>query len=173
MTARSVFLNQQHRIMTKVYGIYGRTTAELSIPVGKATLPLVFERGCLDRKNFRPAVFMTSKPAIQDMIENSPLFGKTIVLVKTYGANVEAAPKKEEKRSIIRRPATRTKEVVDQPSGEEGAPEHGASYPDIDTKAAAAAVLKSLGAKADDLEDDEAMKAFMEKVNVSFPNLSL
>lgn len=159
--------------MTKVYGIYGRTTAELSIPVGKATLPLVFERGCLDRKNFRPAVFMTSKPAIQDMIENSPLFGKTIVLVKTYGANVAVSPKREEKRSIIRRTATHKEAVVDQPSGEEGAPENGGSYAEVDTKAAAAAVLKSLGAKVDDLESDEAMKAFMEKANVSFPNLSL
>ena len=71
--------------MTKVYGIYGRTTVEINLPVGKATLPLTFERGCLDRKNFRPATFITSKKYIQDMIENSPLFGGTIKLVKTYG----------------------------------------------------------------------------------------
>lgn len=155
--------------MTKVYGIYGRTTVELSIPVGKATLPLLFERGCLDRKNFRPAVFMTSKPAIQDMIENSPLFGSTIVLVRTYGSDEQkAAPVKEEKKpAVIRKPARR---AASGSAGETA--DDGTAYPDVDSKAAAMAVLKGLGAKADDLLDDDAMKAFMAKENVSFPNFS-
>ena len=47
--------------MTKVYGIYGKTTVEINLPVGRATLPLAFTRGCLDRKNYRPASYITNK----------------------------------------------------------------------------------------------------------------
>ena len=45
------------------------------------------------------------------------------------------------------------------------------AVPDVTTKEEAVAYLKSKGAKAVQLRDDEAIKRFMAKVGVSFPNL--
>lgn len=147
--------------MTKVYGIHGKTTVEIKLPVGKATLPLVFTRGCLDRKNYRPASFMTSKKYIQDMIESSPLFGKTIKLVKAYGKDEPAekvAPKKA-KVAIKETPAVEQEEVPEI-----------AEYPDVTTKEQLIAVVKSHGAKATVLADEAKLKKFIASKNLSFPN---
>ncbi len=149
---------------TKVYGIYGRTTVEINLPVGRATLPLVFERGCLDRKNFRPATFMTSKPAIQAMIENSELYGGTIVLVKTYGEESEPASAAEE----IPKPAAKAAKKT-----ETAASADAKDYPEVTTKEEAYAVLKSLGAKAVELKDTAAFKAAMNRYGVTFSNFGI
>lgn len=146
---------------TKVYGIYGRTTVELNLPVGKASLPLVFERGCLDRKNYRPACYITSKKAVQDMIEDSPYFGKMIKLVKVYGTNnpsrEEAAPKKA--------PAKPVKKA--EPVEEEVIP---TEYPDVTTKEQLIAAVKAHGAKANILADEAKIKKFAANKGLSFPN---
>lgn len=171
---------------TKVYGIYGRTTVEINLPVGKATLPLIFERGCLDRKNFRPATFITSKKYIQDMIENSNMFGKSIILVKVYG-NEQAAERKpaksETKKQTDRTSAaskakevantSKSKEAEDTETGAEGNADGTIDYPDVTSKEEAIAVLKSLGAKATDFKDDDALPALMAKYKVTFSNFSL
>lgn len=147
--------------MTKVYGIYGKTTVEINLPVGKATLPLVFSRGCLDRKNYRPASYITNQKPVQDMIESSPLFGSTIRLVKTYGSDTtkkEAAPA----------PKKAVSKTVQAPEPEaEAVP---AEYPDVTTKEQLVAVVKSLGAKANILADDAKLKKFITTKGLSFPN---
>ena len=147
--------------MTKVYGIYGRTTVELTLQVGKATLPLIFERGCLDRKNFRPAVYMTSKPAIQAMIENSPLFGTTIQLVRTFGAREQV-----ETTSAVSAPAPAANPAEPKlaPSATEA--------PEVTSLAEAAAYLKAHGAKAANVASEDAMKKYMVKIGVTFPNFN-
>ena len=145
--------------MTKVYGIYGKTTVEINLPVGKATLPLVFERGCLDRKNYRPASFITSKKYIQDIIENSRFFGKTIRLVKTYGSD---APKEEVKPS----PKKAATKPVEEPEAEIVQTE----YPDVTTKEQLIAAVKAHGAKAGVLADEAKLKKFITTKGLSFPN---
>ena len=153
---------------TKVYGIYGRTTVEINLPVGKAILPLSFERGCLDRKNFRPATYMTSKPAIQAMIENSDLYGGTIRLVKVYGEEDEAAAPTAEEEAPKQVAKTVKKAAAAAPTGAETK-----DYPEVTTKEEAYAILKSLGAKAVELKDTASFKATMNKYNVTFSNYSL
>lgn len=165
--------------MTKVYGIYGYTTVEINLPVGKAVLPLTFERGCLDRKNFRPATFITNKKPIQDMIENSSMFGKTIKLVKTYGENSvqqratpaskRASTNKTNSENVV--PAAPVEDAAakaDKPAEEDKTKE----YPDVTTKEQLIEVVKSLGAKADVLVDDAKLKNFISKKSLVFPNFS-
>lgn len=149
--------------MTKVYGIYGKTTVEINLPIGRATLPLAFTRGCLDRKNYRPASYITSKKSIQDMIESSPLFGRTIKLVKIYGNDTpkeEAAPAPAPKKAVAK-PAP-----APEPEQEEAPKE----YPDVTTKEQLVAVVKSLGAKASILADDAKLNKFISTKGLSFPN---
>lgn len=149
--------------MTKVYGIYGKTTVEINLPIGRATLPIAFTRGCLDRKNYRPASYITSKKSIQDMIESSPLFGRTIKLVKIYGNDTpkeEAAPAPAPKKAVAKpAPAPEPEqEVVPK------------EYPDVTTKEQLVAVVKSLGAKASILADDAKLNKFISTKGLSFPN---
>ena len=157
---------------TKVYGIYGRTTVEINLPVGKATLPLVFERGCLDRKNFRPATYVTSKEAIQAMIENSALYGSTIRLVKVYGNEAASAPaaavKKSEKPKTVKAAEAAQTEAAAEPAEASGQKD----YPEVTTKEEAYAILKSLGAKAVELKDTASFKATMDKYGVTFSNFT-
>lgn len=155
--------------MTKVYGIYGRTTVELTLQVGKATLPLVFERGCLDRKNFRPAVYMTSKPAIQAMIENSPLFGTTIQLVRTFGAREQVETTSAVSAPIKKAPVEKV--ATPTAAGPNPAPTV-TEAPEVTSLAEAAAYLKAHGAKAANVAGEEAMKKYMAKIGVIFPNFN-
>ena len=145
---------------TKVYGIYGKTTVEINLPVGKATLPLTYERGCLDRKNYRPASFITSEEAVQDIIESSPLFGRMIKLVKTYGnaPQEEAVTPKKAPANTVRKAA---------PAVEEAVP---TEYPEVTTKEQLIAAVKAHGAKANVLADEAKIKKFIENKGLSFPN---
>lgn len=146
---------------TKVYGIYGKTTVEIKLPVGKATLPLVFTRGCLDRKNYRPATFLTNKKAVQDMIENSALFGGAIKLVKVYGAEEPAEPAPKPAAKQAAKPAPK-----EEPA-KEAAP---TEYPEVTTKEQLIAAVKAHGAKAAVLADETKLKQFIDHKGLSFPN---
>ncbi len=151
---------------TKVYGVWGRTNVELSIPVGKARLPLRFERGNLDKKYFRPATFMTSKKYVQDMIENSPLFGTTIQLVKVIGSDGDkaAAPP-----APVQKPNERKTGMEEQPKP---AGADNIDFPEVDSREGAIEILKQNGAKATDLVNDAKIRAFMKKRNITFSNFS-
>lgn len=151
---------------TKVYGISGRTTVEIKIPVGKALLPLVFENGSLDRKTYKPATYSTSSKAIQDMIEGSPLFGKTIKLFKVYGSEEEPKPKKVEPEEA---PAAKTAAAKAKAKPAEDTEK----VAGVSTREEAVAYLKKKGAKATDLIDDESMRAFMAKKNITFDNYTV
>lgn len=140
---------------TKVYGIYGRTTAIVRIPTngGKAHLEVEFTRGVPNAgPNYRPATFSTSDPVVQDILEKSKLF-KTLFTIyrvthsedKKAGEKAAPAPKKVELEQLDE--ITSIEEAV--------------SY------------LKAKGAKAIQLKDNNAIKKFAEKIGVSFPNLNL
>jgi hypothetical protein len=153
---------------TKVYGVWGRTNVELSIPVGKATLPLRFERGNLDKKYFRPATFMTSKKYVQDMIENSQLFGSTIQLVKVIESKGDTPAAEAPEAPAVR------KAVVKKPAGKQQVQKAAGSldFPEIDSREGAIEILKQNGAKATDLVTNEKIAAFMSRNNITFSNFS-
>ena len=135
---------------TKVYGIYGRTTAVLRIPAGKAYIEVEFDRGVPNAgPNYRPATFSTSDPVVQSILEKSPLFNSLFTIYRIVRDEPEkkaaAAPQKKDVEPL------------------EG----------IDTKEEAVAYLKSKGAKATNLKDAESILKFAEKIGVSFPNLTL
>lgn len=140
--------------MTKIYGIYGQTTAIIKVPFngGAGQLECEFRRGVIGRgPNNRPATFAAPDPAVQEIIESSPFFGNKITLVRVINDGGPAVAKKQ--TPVTPPPIT--------------------EYADVTTKEEAVAFLKAHGAKAKDLKDDEAIMAYASKIGASFPNLSL
>lgn len=162
---------------TKVYAISGKTTVELSIPVGKkAFMPLVFDKGQTGRKNFRPATFSTNKKYVQDIIENSPYFGSMIKLYKVYGGSSMPIPKAVASPLASPEPAAPGLEDDPQvtpaiPAADDATPQV-TEYPEVKTKEDAVAFLKARGAKATDLRDNKSLKKFATRIGVAFPNLN-
>lgn len=145
-------------MITKTYGIYGRTTAILRIPTGKggkATIEVEFNRGIPNAgPNYRPATYATSDPVIQSILERSSLFGTMYKIVSIVGTDESSA---KNAKAAPAKPAPVKKDIE---------PLEG-----ITTKEEAVAFLKSKGAKATNLKDDESIKKYAEKIGVSFPNL--
>ena len=142
--------------MIKVYGVHGRTTALVRIPAGsgKAWLEIEFKRGRLGLgKSNQAATYSTADPTEQSIIEDSPYFGGLIKLLRVYG---------REGSEVSPALATEKPEAAEVVL---------TAVPDVTTKEEAVAYLKSKGAKAVQLRDDEAIKRFAAKVGVSFPNL--
>lgn len=139
--------------MVKVYGIAGRTCAEIRIGMGKASLQIEFTKGCLDRRNFRPATYSTGNPVIQAMIENSDMFGSLIKIHRIYGeeAAVQTTARGKENPTKV----NQNEEKV---------------YPDVTTFEGVVEVLKSLGAKATNLNSMDNIMKFMTNKNIKFPN---
>lgn len=134
--------------MLKVYGIHGRTQALIKVPCnnGKAWLECEFRHGRIGAGlGNRPATYPTNDVTEQNIIEDSPLFGPLIFLHRVAGAD---APKT---------PDTPAKPV-------------GKAEPGVTSKEEAVAYLKANGAKAVNLKDDAAIKKYMEKIGVFFPN---
>jgi len=144
--------------MIKVYGIHGRTTAIVQVPAGsgRAWLNIEFKRGRLGLgKSNQAATYSTDDPTIQAIIEDSAMFGGLIKLMRVYnnGGSEVPAPLATEKPAA----AEIEKNIV----------------PDVTTKEQAVAYLKSKGAKATQLKDDESIMKTAAKIGVSFPNLNL
>ena len=134
--------------MLKIYGIHGRTQALIKVPRnnGKAWLECEFKHGRIGAGlGNRPATYPTSDKTEQNIIEDSPLFGQLIFLYRVAG---DDAPKPKDT------PAAPELEYV---TG-------------VTSKEEAVAYLKTRGAKAVNLKDDEAIKKFMAKILVAFPN---
>lgn len=141
--------------MLKVYGIHGQTTAIIKIPFngGRGHVECEFKRGVIGRgPNNRPATYATSDKALQGIIEDSPYFGHLITIVRVSDDGTDSKP---------------------EPKAETPAGPVVTAYPDVTERDEAVAFLKAHGAKATNLKDDEAIKKYMAKINVSFPNLSL
>lgn len=137
---------------TKIYGIYGRTTAMLRIPTGKgkAFIEVTFDRGMPNGgPNYRPATYSTSDPVVQDILESSSLFGSLFTIYRVV-RNESDAPKQN----------TEQKKDIEPLEG-------------IETKEEAVSYLKGRGAKATQLRTNDAIRQYAESIGVSFPNLSL
>lgn len=163
---------------TKVYGISGYTHVEIKLQVGKAVMPIVFERGCLDRKHARPATFTTSDKFVQDVIENSDIFGRTIKLYRKYGT--DSVPNKpSSRRSTATSRTAKTAKVeapaelpeAEAPASSDEADNSKKIIDTVTTKAEAVEYLKGLGAYAMHLTTDEGILKSAAKYHVSFPNL--
>lgn len=133
--------------MLKIYGIHGRTQALIKVPVnnGKAWIECEFKHGRIGAGIAnRPATYPTSDITEQSIIENSPLFGHLIFLHRLAAAS----------------------EVQDE------IPAAAVAVPSITSREEVVAYLKTNGAKATNLKDDAAIKKYMEKIGVFFPNFS-
>lgn len=145
--------------MIKVYGIHGRTTAIIRIynASGRAYIEPEFKRGRLGLgASNQAATFSTDDPTEQAIIEDSPLFGGLIKLMRVYRGDDDkqvAAPLETAKPEA----AEADKTIVEE----------------VETKEQAVAYLKSKGVKATQLKDDEAIMKSAAKIGVSFPNLNI
>ena len=135
---------------TKVYGIFGRTTAIVRIPTGsgKAYIEVEFDRGVPNAgPNYRPATYATSDPVTQRILEESKLFNS---LYRLYKVHYEAEP------------------------GTKAVPAQNVEAIDgISTKEEVVSYLKARGAKATNLKDADSIMKFAAKIGVSFPNVTL
>ena len=139
--------------MLKVYGIEGRTTAVIRIPAGdgSAWLNCEFRRGRIGTQAYnRPATYSTSDFTEQNIIEDSPYFGRQIKLVRVYDNSGQEA---------------------DINAVSDNSASGAINYPDVQTKEEAIAFLKAHGAKATNLNSDANIKKYMAKIGVAFPNL--
>ena len=155
--------------MLKVYGIHGRTTAVIQIPIdkaGRAYLECEFGRGRMGAGPAnRPATYATRDETKQAIIENSPLFASgKIKLVRAYEeekpvkAKTGAAPRSKAAAGI----------TPPAPKPEPLGPVEG-----VTSREEAVEYLKAHEAKATNLKDDESIKSYMAKIGVTFPNLEL
>ena len=137
--------------MLKVYGIHGRTTALIRIPAGKngrAYLECEFGRGRMGvGPANRPATYVTTDPVKQAIIEGSPLFGGMIKLIRSY----------EDEPGQTETPAAKSVTEI----------------PGVTSHDEAVAYLKAHGAKATNLTSDSAIRKYMDKIGVVFPNYEL
>lgn len=137
--------------MLKVYGIHGRTTALIRIPAGKngrAYLECEFGRGRMGvGPANRPATYATTDPVKQAIIEGSPLFGGMIKLIRSY----------EDEPGQTETPVSKSVTEI----------------PGVTSHDEAVAYLKAHGAKATNLTSDSAIRKYMDKIGVVFPNYEL
>lgn len=90
--------------MKKVYGMPGKVDAQivLTSPSGKTRYKIHFTGGSVNDRNKVDAKYITDSPIIQDVIERSPMFNRSIFLRNTFGeterqmaaANAAPAPAK-------------------------------------------------------------------------------
>lgn len=145
----------------KIYSYPGISNGEIQIKAGKALIKVTFSNGYLDKKMNRPATYSTGDPVMQQIIENSDLFGKRIFLYKEFSdgtPNVQASPRMNQANVNKVEPAeTELKEVVE--------------YPEVTSFEGAVAVLKSLpGVKATSLRTVESALKVAASKGISFPN---
>ena len=160
--------------MTKVYSYPGLTAGIITIPVGRTAIKIEFSKGYFDKKLRKPALYSTSDKVEQQIIENSPLFGKRIFLFRTYGQPEEVV---EERK--VQTPADAPSQTpADAPSqasadapSQAPAVKETTEYPEVTTYEDAIAVLKGIeGVKATQLRSRVSAKSVAEVHGIIFPN---
>lgn len=152
--------------MTKVYSYPGLTAGIITIPVGRTAIKIEFSKGYFDKKLRKPALYSTSDKVEQQIIENSPLFGKRIFLYRTYGQPEEVV----EERKVQTPAVAPSQTSADAPSQTQVAKET-TEYPEVTTYEDAIAVLKGIdGVKATQLRSRVSAKSVAEVHGIIFPN---
>ena len=148
----------QSKAMTKVYSYPGLTAGIITIPVGRTAIKIEFSKGYFDKKLRKPALYSTSDKVEQQIIENSPLFGKRIFLYRTYGQPEEVV----EERKV---------QTPDDAPSQAPAVKETTEYPEVTTYEDAIAVLKGIeGVKATQLRSRVSAKSVAEVHGIIFPN---
>ena len=152
--------------MTKVYSYPGLTAGIITIPVGRTAIKIEFSKGYFDKKLRKPALYSTSDKVEQQIIENSPLFGKRIFLYRTYGQPEEVV---EERK--VQAPADAPSQALADASSQTPAVKETTEYPEVTTYEGAIAVLKGIeGVKATQLRSRVSAKSVAEVHGIIFPN---
>lgn len=152
--------------MTKVYSYPGLTAGIITIPVGRTAIKIEFSKGYFDKKLRKPALYSTSDKVEQQIIENSPLFGKRIFLYRTYGQPEEVM----EEQKVRTHSDAPSQAPVDAPS-QTPAVKETTEYPEVTTYEDAIAVLKGIeGVKATQLRSRVSAKSVAEVHGIIFPN---
>ena len=152
--------------MTKVYSYPGLTAGIITIPVGRTAIKIEFSKGYFDKKLRKPALYSTSDKVEQQIIENSPLFGKRIFLYRTYGQPEEVV---EERK--VQTPADAPSQASADAPSQAPAVKETTEYPEVTTYEDAIAVLKGIdGVKATQLRSRVSAKSVAEVHGIIFPN---
>ena len=152
--------------MTKVYSYPGLTAGIITIPVGRTAIKIEFSKGYFDKKLRKPALYSTSDKVEQQIIENSPLFGKRIFLYRTYGQPEEVV---EERK--VQTPADAPSQTPADATTQTPAVKETTEYPEVTTYEDASAVLKGIdGVKATQLRSRVSAKSVAEVHGIIFPN---
>ena len=152
--------------MTKVYSYPGLTAGIITIPVGRTAIKIEFSKGYFDKKLRKPALYSTSDKVEQQIIENSPLFGKRIFLYRTYGQPEEVV---EERK--VQTPADAPSQTSANVPSQAPAVKETTEYPEVTTYEDAIAVLKGIeGVKATQLRSRVSAKSVAEVHGIIFPN---
>ena len=152
--------------MTKVYSYPGLTAGIITIPVGRTAIKIEFSKGYFDKKLRKPALYSTSDKVEQQIIENSPLFGKRIFLYSTYGQPEEVV---EERK--VQTPADAPSQTSANAPSQTPAVKETTEYPEVTTYEDAIAVLKGIeGVKATQLRSRVSAKSVAEVHGIIFPN---
>ena len=156
----------QSKAMTKVYSYPGLTAGIITIPVGRTAIKIEFSKGYFDKKLRKPALYSTSDKVEQQIIENSPLFGKRIFLYRTYGQPEEVV---EERK--VQTPADAPSQTSADAPSQAPAVKETTEYPEVTTYEDAIAVLKGIeGVKATQLRSRVSAKSVAEVHGIIFPN---
>lgn len=152
--------------MTKVYSYPGLTAGIITIPVGRTAIKIEFSKGYFDKKLRKPALYSTSDKVEQQIIENSPLFGKRIFLYRTYGQPEEVV---EERK--VQTPADAPSQTPANAPSQTPTVKETTEYPEVTTYEDAIAVLKGIdGVKATQLRSRVSAKSVAEVHGIIFPN---
>ena len=156
----------QSNAMTQVYNYPGLTAGIITIPVGRTAIKIEFSKGYFDKKLRKPALYSTSDKVEQQIIENSPLFGKRIFLYRTYGQPEEVV---EERKGQT--PAEVPSQTPGDAPSQAPAVKETTEYPEVTTYEDAIAVLKGIeGVKATQLRSRVSAKSVAEVHGIIFPN---
>lgn len=140
----------------------GKVSAAINIPfnAGRGNLVVEFSRGCIDRKYYRPATYRSISEVEQSIIENSPYFGKSIILIQTIGN-----PESQEQGGDVSDSSVDEEQLAPAPAREI------VEHPEVTTLDGAVAVLKAIpGVKAAQLRSIVSIKRVAATYGISFPN---
>lgn len=173
---------------TKIYGVDGQREAIINVPLGNGrnSMKVEFKRGNNQRgAYYKPATHMASSEAEQAMIESSPMFKTGFIrLVKTIETEDDVKKAAEQKKKSdtgarnTRQQSQQTKtETAPEQENEKDnddttdANDTTVSIPEVTTIEEARVALKAHGANAGVLMNETAMKNYMAKHGIVFPNL--